>query len=438
MFILGISLAFGSGGGQQAGGGKTVLHVAHFYDPAGSAADQANNAWFNSVKTAFERQYQDITIEWEILQWDQIDLKMLSDYRSNITAHDVTLISPQLFPLHVEVGDLEDLSPFLKRDWDASRLAEFNWASTFQQGNINNKQIGIPLGSHARILAYNKAAFREAGLDPNKPPANLDELVSYAQKLTIDKDGDGTTDQYGLGLWLGSDRGNVESAYAPLVWGFGGDLINPVTKEAVFASDAGLKAAEYIWDLVNTYKVIPQSALVDPGNRTLDDGLLSGRVAMSLGWGAYYAPNWEAAGKIRGVTPPRADANLYDFGLGQYPTSGGAGFTNCWAISIYSRSRNKEAAWKFIDFLLGSDLSGYGDAGLPIKRTVWQQPEYQTEFFKTFYRAVEIGKPMPQTPYYGDLADIVAAALQRCMAAPKSDIARILRDAQQEFNSKQR
>jgi multiple sugar transport system substrate-binding protein len=438
MLILGASLVFGAGG-RQAGDGKTIIRVAHFYDPAGNVSLQANYAWLEGVKAAFEQKYPDITVEWEILQWDQIDLKMMSDYRANITAHDVTFTGVQFFPLHAEVGDLEDLGPFVRRDWSASRTAEYSWASTYQQGIINGKQIGIPLGSHSRVLAYNKAAFRAAGLDPDKPPASLDELVSYAQKLTIDKDGDGVTDQYGLGLWLGPDRGTIESAYAPLVWGFGGDLINPVTKEAVFAGDAGLKAAEYIWDLVNTYKVIPQSALVDPGNRTLDDSFLSGRVAMSLGWGAYYAPSWETAGRIRGVMPPRADASLGDLGLGQYPTPGGAGFTNCWDISVYALSRNKEAAWKFIDFLFSeADLSGYGDAGLPIKRGEWQKPEYQTEFYKTFSRAIEIGKPMPQTPYYGDLADIVAAALQRCMAAPKSDIARILRDAQQEFNSKQR
>ncbi|GHU67336.1 hypothetical protein FACS189447_09440 [Spirochaetia bacterium] len=124
--------------------------------------------------------------------------------------------------------------------------------------------------------------------------------------------------------------------------------------------------------------------------------------------------------------------------MAQHPTATGANFTNSWAISIYQKSKNKELAWKFIDTMLKSNLNEYPDAGLPIKQAEWQKPEYKTEYYQTYYRAIEIGKPMPQTPYYGDLADTVSAALQRCISAPKSDIPRILREAQQEFNSKSR
>lgn len=38
-------------------------------------------------------------------------------------------------------------------------------------------------------LMWNKRAFREAGLDPERPPATLEELREYALKLTIRKDG---------------------------------------------------------------------------------------------------------------------------------------------------------------------------------------------------------------------------------------------------------
>jgi ABC-type glycerol-3-phosphate transport system substrate-binding protein len=47
-------------------------------------------------------------------------------------------------------------------------------------------------------LVYNKDHFRAAGLDPEKPPATWEQLREYANKLTIDKDGDGNSDQYGF------------------------------------------------------------------------------------------------------------------------------------------------------------------------------------------------------------------------------------------------
>ncbi|MDR1949875.1 MAG: sugar ABC transporter substrate-binding protein [Spirochaetaceae bacterium] len=432
--ILNVSLVFASGSGQQ--GGKTVIRVAHFYDGASGASAQMALDWLNKLKAEFERENPNVVVEWEMMQWDQIDVKIISDFRSNITAHDVTFTSPQLFPLHSEVGDLEDLNPYIKRDWSAARLGEVSWASTYQQGLQNGKQIAIPLGSHARVLIWNKDHFTAAGLDPNKPPKTMEELIAYAQKLTIDKNGDGVIDQYGFGTTLAPNRGTIELSFGPLLWGLGGDLIDPATKAAVFADSKGVQVAEQIWDMVNTYKILPPDAVTT----TYDVGeyFYSERVSMSFGWGHYFLDGLQSKGWVRGLSPPRPDAQLVKVGVAQYPTPTEANFTNSWAISIYQKSQNKELAWKFIDTMLKSNLNEYPDAGLPIKQTEWQKPEYQTEYYKTYYRAIETGKPMPQTPYFGELADTVAAALQRCISAPKSDIPRILREAQQEYNSKSR
>jgi multiple sugar transport system substrate-binding protein len=46
------------------------------------------------------------------------------------------------------------------------------------------------------VLGWNEAAFEEAGLDG--PPQNSDELLEAARELTVDRDGDGTIDQYGF------------------------------------------------------------------------------------------------------------------------------------------------------------------------------------------------------------------------------------------------
>jgi multiple sugar transport system substrate-binding protein len=435
LFIAVVSLVF-AGGGQQSAGGKTIVRVAHFYDPASGESAQDSLSWLNKVKAVFEQENPNAVIEWEMQQWDEIDVKMMSDFRSNITSHDVTFTSPQLFPLHAAVGDLEDLNPFIKRDWSAQQVSELSWASTYQQGNQDGKQIAIPLGSHARVFIWNKDHFRAAGLDPERPPRTLEEVIEYAKKLTIDKDGDGVIDQYGFGMILAPNRGTIENTFSPLMWGFGGDSIDPVTKAAVFADANGIKVAEWIWDMVNVHKVVPPDAVTN----TYDTGdyFMAEKISMSVAWGAYYTDRLERDGWAKGLLPPQTNAQLLKIGVAQYPTATGNDFTNSWAISVYQKSKNKELAWKFIDALFKSNMNEYPDAGLPIKKAEWQKPEYQTDYFKTFYRAIEIGKPMPQTPYYGDLADTIAAALQRCLSASRSDIPRILRESQQEYNSKVR
>lgn len=59
------------------------------------------------------------------------------------------------------------------------------------------EMIGMPFNASTILLYYNKDAFREAGLDPNKPPKTLDDLASYAQKL-VKYSADGKkVEQYG-------------------------------------------------------------------------------------------------------------------------------------------------------------------------------------------------------------------------------------------------
>ena len=48
---------------------------------------------------------------------------------------------------------------------------------------VRGVEYGIPFAMSNPILYYNKAAFQKAGLDPNKPPATLDELRQAAQKI---------------------------------------------------------------------------------------------------------------------------------------------------------------------------------------------------------------------------------------------------------------
>lgn len=63
---------------------------------------------------------------------------------------------------------------------------------------VDNKLNSMPFNSSTPILYYNKNAFKEAGLDPEKAPANFDEIKTYSEKLTK-KDG-GNVSQYGYSM----------------------------------------------------------------------------------------------------------------------------------------------------------------------------------------------------------------------------------------------
>ena len=55
---------------------------------------------------------------------------------------------------------------------------------------------GVPFQRSTIVLYWNKDAFREAGLDPERGPANWDEHVAFGKKLTK-RDSSGNATQWG-------------------------------------------------------------------------------------------------------------------------------------------------------------------------------------------------------------------------------------------------
>ncbi|HET6312288.1 MAG TPA: ABC transporter substrate-binding protein [Chloroflexia bacterium] len=66
---------------------------------------------------------------------------------------------------------------------------------------VNGKLYSMPFNSSAPVMYYDKNAFREVGLDPEKPPTTYDELFAAAQKL-VKKDASGKIVRSGVDFTL--------------------------------------------------------------------------------------------------------------------------------------------------------------------------------------------------------------------------------------------
>jgi multiple sugar transport system substrate-binding protein len=75
------------------------------------------------------------------------------------------------------------LQPLPASDFSAIEV-EREFFPIVQQMKVDGKYYALPTAVRSLALFWNKTLFKEAGLDPNKPPATLDELVDYAKKLT--------------------------------------------------------------------------------------------------------------------------------------------------------------------------------------------------------------------------------------------------------------
>ena len=274
--------------------------------------------------------------------------------------------------------------------------------------------------------------FSKAGL---KPPQTLDELVAHAKALTQDTNGDGQPDVWGLGMSVGPSRATIELVFAPLIWHFGGDLWDEKAGRANFASEAGVKAAQFLYDLIYVHKVMPSWVVSGAYDEVVLKGLLNGTFAMTWGYGSYWIPALEDAGWIKGCWPATPECATVTADVFVTPTEPKAQFSNAWTVSIHALSKNPETSFRYIESLLRpGTLENFPDGGLPARQSAWQQNQYATDFYGTWFEAAKNGKPMPATVYYGELADTIAAAMADILLN-EAPIKETLQRHQDEFNA---
>ena len=94
---------------------------------------------------------------------------------------DLAGLQAFMIPNFAEKGALKSLDELASE----FNIKKEDYLSVFwDMGVYQNKLYALPTTPATLALHYNKRLFREAGLDPDKPPQTLDELDSMAEKLT--------------------------------------------------------------------------------------------------------------------------------------------------------------------------------------------------------------------------------------------------------------
>ena len=133
------------------------------------------------------------------------------------------------------------------------------WLKTFYPAFMENSQTGgktwgIPFQRSTIVLYWNKEMFKEAGLDPNRPPANWKDTVDYAQKLTK-RDPSGKVTQWGVQI---PSSGFPYWLFQALAIQNGVNLMNAAGTETYYDKPEVIEALQYWMDLARKYKVHPE------------------------------------------------------------------------------------------------------------------------------------------------------------------------------------
>ena len=90
------------------------------------------------------------------------------------------LLSTDMFTL-IDEDAIVPFDDLVKTADDQAWLASF-YPAFMENSQTGGKTWGIPFQRSTIVLYYNKEMFKEAGLDPNKPPANWKEMAEYARE----------------------------------------------------------------------------------------------------------------------------------------------------------------------------------------------------------------------------------------------------------------
>jgi sn-glycerol 3-phosphate transport system substrate-binding protein len=265
-----------------------------------------------------------------------------------LTAHKAGSPPPLSVLLSTDMFTLIDEDAVMPFDTLIKTPGDKAWLASFFPGFMANSQTGgqtwgIPFQRSTIVQYHNKDLFKEAGLDPEKAPANWAELVDMATKLTK-RDGSNTT-QWGIQI---PSSGFPYWLFQGLCTQAGAMLTEADGTKTKFDAPGVIEALQFWIDLSQKHKV-HAPGIVEWGTTPKD--FFEKKCAIM----------WTTTGNLTNV---RTNAK-FPFGVSMLPAgkrlgspTGGGNFY----ISSKAKPAEQEAAFKFIKWVTTAERAAQWSA----------------------------------------------------------------------------
>ena len=331
---------------------------------------------------------------------------------------DVFLINYRFYGQFAARGALEPLGPRL--DASTSFGTDDIYPEALAAFKFGGVQTCLPQNVSSLAVYYNRDLLEAAGLPDPQPGWRWDEMVAMARTLTKDNDGDGTADQYGLGIEP------ILIRLAPFVWSAGGELVDDPDRPTRLTLDSpeAQRVLANFFDLRLRDGVIPSDV-----ERELEDDearFLNGRTAMYM--------------DSRRVTPTLRTIIDFDWDVAPLPVfSSLAGILHSDAYCMSAASTRKDQAWRFIEFFLGPEGQRIGsETGrlVPSLREVAESeafldPDAKPANSRIWLDVIPSLRSVPAISTWPEIEDATGPLLEAAMYGelPAADLARQLDEA---------
>jgi multiple sugar transport system permease protein len=392
---LALAAAVPAGARVAVENGRQVVTLWHY---AGGELRQP----FEDIVRGFNEKQDKYLIRPTFVPWNSSQ-KLLASVVAGAPP-DVTMIDRPMFAKFILRDTMAPITDLCQRD---GVTGEQFFRAPWREVHYGDEIYGMPMWGGIRCLIINRALFREAGLDPDRPPQSWDELSDLARKLTK-RAPDGRITQMGFRL---------EALHDLIMWGWqnGGDLAARDAEgnwKITLNSPPYVEALGRIVDLIDFYGVDNYNQFLTAGGSAVSaqDPFYRGKVAMGMCTEYYivqqrrYAPDLDTGLAI--FPMPRA---------GEKPTAWLSGF----CLAMPRGVRNREGAWEFMKYMTGKDAmvrAGATLGAIPDNRLAAHDPEVYGKYDrKVLVDIIDDCKTYPQIPVIQELYNEITFATEKAI-----------------------
>lgn len=322
----------------------------------------------------FNEDYPNIEVKLELTPYDQYFTK-LDAAASGGSLPDVFWMNGPNFVKYADNEMIEPLDDMIESgDIDLTKYPE----ALMELYKYEDEIYAIPRDFDTNGLWFNKDIFDEVGLDYPDESWTWEDLVKNAQIITNETD-EGI---YGIAAFMQSGQ----AAYWNMIFANEGYVISKDKKESGFSDPNTVEAIKNYYDLIHEYKVSPTHAQMET---TKPVSMFESEKVAMIYYPSYYVPQFRSNENTREfadvtVLPKIKKRSNVIHGLGNV---------------VSSKSKNKKASKKFVEFLASEEAALIqADGGLISTyegtQDAWldSTPEFNLQ---VFLDAVEYAEPYP-------------------------------------------
>jgi multiple sugar transport system substrate-binding protein len=289
------------------------------------------------------------------VQTAEMFTKIMQDYRSGAGAYDALNVIPAWMPDLAAAGALEPLDSYVDKYGYREELQKIAPTYRDNQMKVGDQIYGFPDDGDVFVMYYRKDIFADpklqeefkakAGRDLTVPKtwAEFDEVGQFlTDKLAPKTYGASFFRQAPYAMFMFEERFRNE----------GGKFFDADSMKATINSDVGVKV---FTDMRNENKFMPPGVEQFGFVENLA-AFLQGTSAMTISWPPYgrWAAGYGTDQEVLSWVPKSTIAGKVGYAL---PPGGHPELAAGFALSIASTSKNKDAAYLFIQWLNSEDIS---------------------------------------------------------------------------------